>query len=92
MPIFAPSKSFCQLLNILPTNHIYTERVYLEFSCIELCFTDQYSAPLEVLDRINLTFGINVIGMSWDNQLILEMYVKDHGPLSFAEDMVRNHG
>ena len=46
LSIFVPNKSFGQLLNISPTNHIYTETI-------------QNSNSLEKEDRANLTLVIN---------------------------------
>ena len=40
---FVPNKSFDQLLNISPVNHIYTEIFVSEFSYIGAWFTDQNS-------------------------------------------------
>ena len=56
---FVPSKPFDQLLIISPTNHVYTNTFYSEFSSIKVRFTDQSSMPLEI-DRINLTLVINL--------------------------------
>ena len=49
---FVPNKSFSQLLNISPTNHIYSVTFYSEFSCIKVWFTDQNSR-----DRRQNKFG-----------------------------------
>ena len=56
---FVPNKSFRKLLNISPTNYIYSEILHSEFSNIEVWFTDQNSVPLEKEDRINFTLVIN---------------------------------
>ena len=57
--IFFPNKSFGQLLNISPENLIFLKTFNLEFSYIEVWFTDQNSKPLEIDDKINITLGIN---------------------------------
>ena len=59
LSIFVPNKSFGQLLNISPTNHIYTETFRSEFSYIEVWLTNQNSNSLEKEDRANLTLVIN---------------------------------
>ena len=50
--IFVPNKSYSQLLNISPVNHIYAEKFRSEFSYIELSFTCQNSRHLEIKDRM----------------------------------------
>ena len=52
---FVPNKSFGQLLNISPKNCIFLKTVNVEFSYIEVWFTDQNSRPLEIEDKINIT-------------------------------------
>ena len=42
------SRSFDQLLNISPTNHIYTKTFHLEFSYIEVWFTNQKSMSIYI--------------------------------------------
>ena len=54
-----PNKSFGQLLNISPKNFIFLKPFNLEFSYIEVWFTDQNSKPLEIEDKINITLVIN---------------------------------
>ena len=55
---FVPNKPFGSLLEISPTNHIFLKTFNSEFQTIEVWFTDQNSQPLEIEDRINLTFVI----------------------------------
>ena len=52
---FVTNKSFDQLLHILPINYIFIKTFKLEFSCIEICLTDQISKPLGIEDKINIT-------------------------------------
>ena len=56
---FVPNKSFGQLLDISPKNVTFLKTSGLEFSYIELWFTDQTSKPLEIEDKINITLVIN---------------------------------
>ena len=56
---FVPNKLFGQLLNILPKNFIFLKTFNLEFSYIEVWFTDQNSKLLEIEDKINITLDIN---------------------------------
>ena len=53
-----PNKTFCSLLEISPTNHIFLKTFNSEFQEIIIWFTDQRSKPLEVEDRINVTLII----------------------------------
>ena len=57
--VFAPNKSFFQLLDISSKNFIFSKTFNSEFSFIELWFTDQNSKPLEIEDKINITLFIN---------------------------------
>ena len=52
---FVPNKKFGKLLNISP--HIFTmmNTINMEFSSVEIWFTDQSSAALEIEDNVNLT-------------------------------------
>ena len=56
---FVFNKSFGQLLDISPKNFIFLKTFNLEFSYIEVWFTDQNSKPLEIEDKINTTLIIN---------------------------------
>ena len=55
---FVPNKPFGSLLKISPTNHIFLKTFNSEYDKIKVWFTDQNSQPLEIEDRINLTFVI----------------------------------
>ena len=59
MYTFVPNKSFCQLLDISPKNFILLKAFDLEFSYIEVSFTEQNSKPIEIEDKINITLVIN---------------------------------
>ena len=59
MYTFVPNKSFGQLLDISPKNFILLKVFDLEFSYIEVSFTDQSSKPIEIEDKINITLVIN---------------------------------
>ena len=48
------SKSFGSLLEISPTNNVFSKTFNSEFQDTEVRFTDQNSQPLEIEDRINL--------------------------------------
>ena len=56
---FVPNKSFGQLLDISPKNFTILKTFKLEFSYIEIWFTDQNSKPLEIEDKINIALVIN---------------------------------
>ena len=54
MYTFVPNKAFGRLLEILLTTSIFLKAFKLEFSEIEIWFTDQNSQPLEIKDKFNL--------------------------------------
>ena len=62
---FVPNKSFGSLLDISPSNHIFSKTFNSEYDEIISWFTNQNSQPtnqnsqpLEIEDRINLTMVI----------------------------------
>ena len=55
---FVPNKQFVQLINISPNTLTMMNTVNTEFSHIEVWFTDQFSKPLEIKDKVNLTLNI----------------------------------
>ena len=55
---FVPNKTFGSLLEISPTNHIFSKTFNSEFQEIKIWFTDQTSASLELEDKINVTLII----------------------------------
>ena len=52
---FVPNKPFGSLLEIALTNFIKLKTFNLEFSFIEVWFTDQNSQPAEIGDRIKFS-------------------------------------
>ena len=56
---FVSTKSFGQLLDILPKNLIFLKTLNSEFSHVKVWFTDQNSKPREIEDKINITLFIN---------------------------------
>ena len=56
---FILNKSVAQLLEDSHKNFVSLKMFNLEFSYIEVWFTDQNSKPLEIEDRINITLVIN---------------------------------
>ena len=55
---FVRNKTFCSLLEISPTNHIFLKTFNSEFQEIKIWFMDQTSKPLEVEDKLNVTLII----------------------------------
>ena len=55
---FVPNKSFGSLLEISPTNQIFSKIFDSEYYEIKVWFTVQNSQPLEIEDRTNLTMVI----------------------------------
>ena len=56
---FISNKSFDQILDNSPKTSIFLKTFNSEFSYIEVCSTDQYSKPLEIENKINITLVIN---------------------------------
>ena len=55
---FVPNKPFGSLLEIPPTNHIFSKTFNSEYDKIKIWFADQNSQQLEMEDKINLTMVI----------------------------------
>ena len=45
----------------MPTYFILLKRLSSELSCDKVCFTDQNSKPLEIEDKINVTFAFKMM-------------------------------
>ena len=52
---FVPNKQFGQLINISPHSITMMNTVNIEFSSVEVWFTDQVSKVLEIKDNFSLT-------------------------------------
>ena len=57
--IFVPNKLFCQLLDISPETFILLKIFNLEFSCIEVWFTNQNFKQLWIEDKTSINLVIN---------------------------------
>ena len=57
------SKSFDHLLNNSPTNCVYTETFYSEFSYIGVWFTEQNLIHKGIVYELNFTLVINDVGI-----------------------------
>ena len=55
MYTFILNKSFGQLLDVSPKNFVFKNTFNSSFSSIEVWFTDQFSKPPEIKDKINIT-------------------------------------
>ena len=55
---FVPNKPFCSLLEIVSKNFIALKTFNIEFSNIQVWFTNQNSQPLQIKGRLNLTLVI----------------------------------
>ena len=55
---FVPNKSFGSLLEISPTNKVFSKTFNSEFQEVKVWFTDQTSKPLELEHKINITLII----------------------------------
>ena len=58
---FVPNKQFGQLITITPDSPTMLKTINVEFSFIEIWFTDQNNRPLEIEDNVNVTL---IIGTS----------------------------
>ena len=54
----APNKQFGELINISPHSLTMMNTINVEFSFVEVWFTDQVSKALEIEDNVNLTIII----------------------------------
>ena len=52
---FVPNKTFGQLINISPHAFTMMNAVNIEFTYVEVWFTDQSSKALKIEDNVNLT-------------------------------------
>ena len=52
---FVPNKQFGQLISISPYSLTMLKTTNVEFSFIEIWFTDQNNRPLEIEDNVNIT-------------------------------------
>ena len=56
---FVPTKRYGQLISISPHSLVFLKTVNMEFSEIEIWFTDQNNNALEIEDNVNLSLIIN---------------------------------
>ena len=56
---FVPNKQYGQLLSISPHSLIFLKTMNMEFSEIEIWFTDQNKNALEIEDNVNISLIIN---------------------------------
>ena len=56
---FVPNKQYGQLISISPHTSIFLKTMNMEFSEIEIWFTDQNNNALEIEDNVNITLIIN---------------------------------
>ena len=57
---FVPNKKYGQLITVLPNSLIMLKTINIEFSFIEISFTDQDNRPLEIEDRVNISLIIGI--------------------------------
>ena len=55
---FMPNKFYVYLLNFEPKNLMFLKTYNTDFDNITITFTDQNGRPLEIKDKVNLTFFI----------------------------------
>ena len=90
--MFIPNKSFGQLLDMSPKTPLI-----LEFSYIDVWFTDQNSRPLDTEDKINIALVTNwkckIKKITrYSVQVRGRIFIKDYGFLSFAKNMAKHIG
>ena len=56
---FVPAKQYGQLISIPPHSLVFLETMNMEFSEIEVWFTDQNNNALEIEDNVNISLVIN---------------------------------
>ena len=57
---FTPNKCYAYLLNIEPSNPVFLKTYNTDFGEIIMTFTDKNRMPLEIEDKGNVTFLINI--------------------------------
>ena len=57
---FVPNKKYVQLITVSPETLIMLKTVNIEFSFIEIWFTDQDNRPLEIEDSVNISLIIGI--------------------------------
>ena len=57
---FVPYKKYGQLITVSPETLIMLKTVNIEFSFIEIWFTDQDNRPLEIEDSVNISLIIRI--------------------------------
>ena len=57
---FVPNKQFGQLITITPHSPIMLKTTNIEFSFIEIWFTDQNNRSLEIEDNVDITLIIGI--------------------------------
>ena len=57
---FVPNKKYSQLMTVSPETLIMLKTVNIEFSVIEIWFTDQDNRPLEIEDSVNISLIIGI--------------------------------
>ena len=55
---FVPNKSYGNLLEIFPKNHIFFKKINSKFQTMKVWLTNQNSRSLEIEDGINLTLVV----------------------------------
>ena len=56
---FTSTKSYVYLLNVEPSDLVFSKTYNTEFDEIFLTFTNQNGRPIEIEDKVNLTLFIN---------------------------------
>ena len=56
---FTPNKPYAYLLNVEPSNFLFSKTYNTEFDEIIITFTDQNGRPLEIEDKVNFPLLIN---------------------------------
>ena len=56
---FVPDKKYGQRMNISPHALVMLKTTHAEYPSIEIWFTDQNNAPLEIEDNVNISLIIN---------------------------------
>ena len=89
-----PNKQFRQLITITPHSLAMLKTTNVEFSFIEIWFTDQNNRPLEIEDNMNITLiiGIFSIKMRYSLEPNYKRYAKGYGFLSFARKFGDKYG
>ena len=86
---FLPNKQYGQLISISPHSLVFLKTMNMEFSEIEVWFTDQNNNALEIEDNVNIQGKYK---MRYSLEPRYRRYVQGQGFMSFARNIGNKYG